>query len=210
MNTFMCYLIPKTIYHYWKIHPWLWNVSIVSELKFFVLKVFWRLFLPHDSSHFPIMCLSLMVSNFFSARALLDKFQVFYLYALKIYGNFIYITRPYLKLSLFLGALVIDEILTELSEQGKAKNKLWYDNRIRLRPPLSGWLDKFSLFTRLVCQANALNLFCMRKKPCLIRDLNPGSLGFKSAMLPTEPLRLAMRSPLTQADKATRWNLWMT
>jgi hypothetical protein len=37
----------------------------------------------------------------------------------------------------------------------------------RLRPHLSGLLDKVALLTRLVCQTNVLNLFsiCMRKKP---------------------------------------------
>jgi hypothetical protein len=60
--------------------------------------------------------------------------------------------------------------------------------RFWLGPPLSGLLDKFALFTRLVCQTNILNLFCLRKKPCLIGDSHPGPLGFKSEMLPTEPL----------------------
>jgi hypothetical protein len=61
-----------------------------------------------------------------------------------------------------------------------------------LGSPLSGLQDKFALFTRLVCQTIVLNLFYMMKKPCIILDSNLGPLDFKSAMLPTEPLRSAL------------------
>jgi hypothetical protein len=47
---------------------------------------------------------------------------------------------------------------------------------------------------RSVCQTNVLYLFYMREKPWLIWDSNPGLLGIKSAMLPTEPLRLPMKA----------------
>jgi hypothetical protein len=38
-----------------------------------------------------------------------------------------------------------------------AKSKYWRNNLVELGPSLSGFLDKFAFFPRLVCQTNVLN-----------------------------------------------------
>ena len=72
--------------------------------------------------------------------------------------------------------------------------------------PLSGLLYKSASFTRLVCQTNVLNLFCMSNKPYLIRDSNPRPLGFMSAMLPTESLRSVLGTCEKQYDNQSQKN----
>jgi hypothetical protein len=89
----------------------------------------------------------------------------------------------------FVFSLKKSQNLTETIKISILKSKYWHNNHFQLRPPLSEFLDIFASFTRSVCQANVLNLFYMREKPWLIWDSNPGPLGIKSAMLPTEPLR---------------------
>jgi hypothetical protein len=44
--------------------------------------------------------------------------------------------------------------------------------------------------------------FTWGKKPWLIRDSNPGPLGFKSAMLPTEPLRSLSKFQISPKNKS--------
>jgi hypothetical protein len=63
--------------------------------------------------------------------------------------------------------------------QGKQN---WHSTPSGSWPPFSGLLDTyFASFTRLVCQTNEENT--------KNRDSNSEPLGFKSAMLPTEPWR---------------------
>jgi hypothetical protein len=48
-----------------------------------------------------------------------------------------------------------------------SKSKYWRNNLVELGPSLSGFLDKFASFLRLVCQTNVLN---PEIKPSTFRD----------------------------------------
>jgi hypothetical protein len=59
-----------------------------------------------------------------------------------------------------------------------AKSKYWRNNLVELGPSLSGFLDKFAPFLRVVCQTNVLvPLLRKRKIPSITRELNPAPLG---------------------------------
>jgi hypothetical protein len=46
---------------------------------------------------------------------------------------------------------------TSLHYTSLAPSKYWRNNPVELGPSLSGFLDKFASFPRLVCQTNVLN-----------------------------------------------------
>jgi hypothetical protein len=70
------------------------------------------------------------------------------------------------------------------------KNKFGTQHQVGAAwPPLSGLLDKFSFCYKIGLSDQCSQPLLHEEKPSLIRDLNPGPLGFKSAMLPTEPWR---------------------
>jgi hypothetical protein len=70
-----------------------------------------------------------------------------------------------------------------------AKAKLALNTKWVMASPFGITRQIFASFTRLVCQTNVLNLFCMRKNHDLSGIQTRELLGFKSAMLPTEPWR---------------------
>jgi hypothetical protein len=59
-----------------------------------------------------------------------------------------------------------------------SKSKYWRNNPVELGPSLSGYLDKFASFPRLVCQTNVLNPLLRKGKILSItRESNPAPLG---------------------------------
>jgi hypothetical protein len=59
-----------------------------------------------------------------------------------------------------------------------AKSKYWRNNLVEIAPSLSGFLDKFASYPRLVCQNNVLNpLLRKGKNPSITRESNPAPLG---------------------------------
>jgi hypothetical protein len=57
-------------------------------------------------------------------------------------------------------------------------SKYWRNNLVKLGPSLSGFLDKFASFPRLVFQTNVLNPLLRKGKiPSITRESNPAPLG---------------------------------
>jgi hypothetical protein len=58
------------------------------------------------------------------------------------------------------------------------KAKYWRNNLVELGPSISGFLDKFVSFPRLVCQTKVLNPPLRKGKiPSITRESNPAPLG---------------------------------
>jgi hypothetical protein len=67
---------------------------------------------------------------------------------------------------------------TQYETLAKKKSKYWRNNPVELGPSLSGFLDKFASFPRLVCQTNVLNPLLRKGKiPSITRESNPAPLG---------------------------------
>jgi hypothetical protein len=58
------------------------------------------------------------------------------------------------------------------------QSKYWRNNLVELGPSLSGYLDKFASFPRLVCPTNVLNPLLRKGKiPSITRESNPVPFG---------------------------------
>jgi hypothetical protein len=80
----------------------------------------------------------------------------------------------FILLSFLVAAVAAFRIITTLTQ----KSKYWRDNPVELGPSLSGFLDKFASFPRLVCQTNVLNPLLRKGKiPSITRESNPAPLG---------------------------------
>jgi hypothetical protein len=59
-----------------------------------------------------------------------------------------------------------------------SSSKYWRNNPVELGPSLSGFLDKFASFPRLVCQTNVLNPLLRKGTiPSITWESNPAPLG---------------------------------
>jgi hypothetical protein len=68
--------------------------------------------------------------------------------------------------------------IVKYCQRNKVASKYWRNNPVELGPSLSGFLDKFASFPRLVCQTNVLNPLLRKGKiPSITRESNPAPLG---------------------------------
>jgi hypothetical protein len=85
----------------------------------------------------------------------------------------------------------------------KNVSKYWRNNLVESGPSLSGFLDKFAFFPRLVCQANVFSHLLRRGKiPSITWESNPAPLGLQTTKLTTTPFKPLKKCALTKSGFA--------